>query len=186
LKDELSRYAEHGRLIGGFGSITLTYHGRTLEGLGWVWRQQGLLRRQSIIPDPEGAQVASDNADALIRRYEGLNNDERQRFTNALLRRLSRQTEYAPIGYFIVYVLFRIGKLSESLHEAAANLRGDQSLGFSEIMRLLDGLLHVAHPSFSADMLDEIEAFVEGLSEDTSQIRERIAAIRADRITRQP
>jgi hypothetical protein len=184
LKDELVRYANCGRRIGGFGSITLTYQGRNLPGLGADWREQGSPQQQSIIQDPETAQIVSDNAEALLRRHEVLSVDEKQRFADALLRRLSRQTEYAPIGYFIVFVLIQIGALASALRHAMANLRGDQNLGFSEVMRLLDGLLRVAHPSFSLSMLDDTEEIIQGMSEDTFQIRERIAAIRAYRIRR--
>jgi hypothetical protein len=86
--------------------------------------------------------IESDNAAALLSLYGSLQ-------TNALLKRLSKTTEYAPIGYFICYVLFSIGHLSDALDTARKCLQGDAAYGFSDLLRLLDALLRFKHPEFA-------------------------------------
>jgi hypothetical protein len=104
------------------------------------------------------------------------------RFVTALLERLSRSTDYASVGYLILLVLFRIGGLSEALETAKKNLQKDEAYGFSDPLRLLDGLLHFEHQSFTLELLDQIEKLVESIEENTFNIQERIAAIRAFRL----
>jgi hypothetical protein len=142
-----------------------------------------LPERQSIVPDPEQASVESDNATALLNRFQSLSSDdERSRFTSALLRRLSRGTEYSPIGYLILLVLFRTGRFTDAVHAARRELQGDIEPGFSGLLRMVDGLLRFEHPGFTNEQLDEIERLVETIVEPTFGIRERVAAIRAFRL----
>src|SRR5574341_163056 len=119
LKDETYRYGDCGRSVGGLGSVTTVYKGQTQIGIGSEWRVVGSTKGQSIIPYPDEASIESDNAKALLNIYKRLNNDnERHIFVTQLLRRLSRNTEYAPIGYLILLVLFHIGRLPEALKAA--------------------------------------------------------------------
>ena len=174
LKDEVEKYRQHGRREGGLGSVQTVYRGRTLRGVP-TW--------QGIIPDPETASVESDNARALVKLYEKLGTEsKRTQFRTALLRRLSRETEYVSVGYLIVLVLFRLGMLPGALSIAKRDLQKDEAYGFSEVLRLLDGLLNLEHPAFTPELLDEIERFIEGIEEPIFGIRERIAAIRAYRL----
>jgi hypothetical protein len=183
LKDEVHRYRQVGRSSGGLGSIQTRYRGQVMTGVGTEWRRADSPERQSIVPDPEQAAIASDNATALLNLYQGLGtDDERSRFVNALLRRLSRGTEYAPVGYLILLVLFRISRLPDALRTARQDLQGDGETGFSDFMRLLDGLLRFEHPAFTPELLDDAERFIEGIEEHTFNIRERIAAIGAFRL----
>jgi len=183
LKDEINRYQQVGRSTGGLGSIHTRYRGQAMIAVGTEWRRVDSTERQSIVPDPEQAAIESDNAAALINLYRGLGTDEeRSRFVDALLRRLSRGTEYAPVGYLILLVLIRIGRLSDALRRARQDLQGDGEFGFSDLLRLLDGLMRFEHPAFTSDHLDEVERFVEGIREHTFGIRERIAAIQAFRL----
>jgi hypothetical protein len=92
--------------------------------------------------------------------------------------------EYAPVGYFILLVLHRVCHLSDVLLVAKGQLEGDKAYGFSDLLRLLDGLLRFRHPEFSLEQLDEVERFVDGVEEHTFGIRERLAAIRAYRLGR--
>lgn len=183
LKAEVARYRECGRPVGGLGSVQTTYQGNTWPGLGTEWRKVHSPLNQSIASDPDNALIQSDNASALLNLYHKLPNDkEKSSFVNALLSRLSRDTEYAPIGYLILFVLFRIGRLPEALTTAKKNQYKDPAYGFSDFLRLLDGLLRFEHPSFTSELLDEIEKSIEGLDEHTFRIRERISAIHAHRL----
>jgi hypothetical protein len=207
LKAEVNRYRECGRRVGGLGSVRTTYKGQTTRGVGTEWRIADSPENQSIILDVDTAKIVSDNTTALLKLYRKLRDDEeRERFVAALLKRLSRSTEYAPVGYLILLVLFRIDRLSEALNTAKRDLHKDGAHGFSDLLRLLDGLLRFEHSvgrlqkplktakgdfhfersTFTPALLDEVERFVEGLDEDTFHIQERVAAIRVYRLATQP
>lgn len=187
LKDEINRYRQVGRSTGGLGSIRTRYRGQFMAAFGTEWRRTDSPERQSLIPDPDQAFIESDNAAALLNLYQGLSSDEeRSRFVGALLQRMSRGTEYTPIAYLIMLVLFRIGRLPDALRKAKLDLQGDSAMGFSDVLRLLDGLLRFEHPAFTPTLLDEVEQFVEDIQEHTFNIRERIAAIRAFRLASRP
>ncbi|HEX7251980.1 MAG TPA: hypothetical protein VF376_03790 [Thermoanaerobaculia bacterium] len=185
LKAEVRSHRECGRSIGGLGSIQFAFQPERLSG--FAREQPGVrgIRREAILK-PGQATIASENADALLQLYGWYSDDDenqRTRFENALLRRLSRDTEYAPIGYFVFFVLFKVGKGAEALWKSRADVRLSGTLAFLDVLRLLDALLRVDHCSFPDALLDEIERFIEGLPEHF-RIPERIAAIRTYRLSR--
>ncbi len=79
-------------------------------------------------------------------------------------------------------VFLRLGDIAAVLAKARNDLRGDSAHGFGDLLILLDGLLRLDHPSFTDEMLDQIEEFVNGLDEHTFHIEERVNAIRAWRM----
>jgi hypothetical protein len=141
LTAELSRYQQCGRRVGGLGSVQTTYRNETFAGIGRDWRAPDSPKNQSIVLDPDAARIDSDNADALQKFYDRLAAKERQRFVWALRNRLWKNTEYAPVGSFILLVLHRVGHSSAVLLVAKGQLEGDKASGFSDLLRLLDGLL---------------------------------------------
>jgi hypothetical protein len=182
LKAEVERYRQCGRTVGGLGSVHTVYQGRTMTGIGTEWREANSPKNQSIALDPDAARIESDNADALQKLYEQLPASDQPRFVWALLNRMWRDKEYAPVGYLILLTLFRVGHLPEVLITAKNQLQKDSAYGFSDLLRLLDGLLRLKHPLFTPELLDEVERFVDGIEEHTFGIRERLAAIRAHRL----
>jgi hypothetical protein len=179
LQAEIDRYAGCGRRVGGLGSIMTTYQGRTLNGVGSDTRKADSPELQSIIPDPENASIWSDNGEALIRYYATLDDQKKRDFVKALVTRISRDTPYSDIGYFILYVLFRTGNLVETLTPAKEKLQGDSKYGFSDLLILLDGFLKYEPQDFTIEMLDQIEMFTKGITEHVFGIGERMRAIRA-------
>lgn len=183
LKAEVNRYQACGRIVGGLGSIQTTYKGHSWIGVGTRWRESNSPKNQAIVLDPDNAQVESDNALVLLNLYKGIKNDEeRSRFISSMLKRLAKGTEYAPIGYIILVVLLHTGHLAQALETAKRNLQNDGKYGFSDFLRLLEGLLYYKHPSFTLEHLDDVEKFLEGIDEHNFNIPERIAAIRAFRL----
>jgi hypothetical protein len=185
LKAEVRSYQKCGRSVGGLGSIQILFHVRRFSRFPPEWPAAQSVRRQAILR-PGEATITSDNADELLELYNRFTDDDenqRTRFENALLRRLSRDTEYAPIGYFAFFVLFKVGRGAEALWKSRVDLRMSGTLAFIEVLRLLDGLLRADHCSFSDELLDETERFIEGLPEQF-RIPERISAIRAYRLAR--
>lgn len=186
LKAEVNRYKECGRKVGGLGSIQTIIKEHTYKGMGTEWREADSPKNQSIVDKVDEVGISSDNAKALLNLYKGTTSgDEKSRFFDALLKRLSKDKEYAPVGYLILYVLFDIGKLTQALQKAKQDLQGDDEYGFSNFLMLLDGLLRFRHPAFTYEMLDNVERFVEDLKEHTFRIKERLAAIRVFRLAKQ-
>jgi hypothetical protein len=182
LKDEVIRYAECGRRVGGLGSVHTIINGADYPGVGTDTKIQGSPVVQSIHPNPSTVSITSDNATALYSIYQKLDSDvERDGYVAILLSRLSKDSEYAPIGYLIMYTLFQIGYLPQALEKAKEDLQRDSEYGFSDLLRLLDGLLKFKHPEFDDTLLDKIEKFIQGIDEHTFRIQERLVAIRADR-----
>jgi len=179
LQAEINRYKDCGRKVGGLGSITTTYKGALFNGVGTDCRIADSPKLQSIAPDTENAIIKSDNAVALINFYDSLEKDQKSEFIGFMSRRLSGKIVYAQVGYFILFVFYRIGHLKEALEVAKNNLQNDDEYGFSNFLMLLDGLLKYEYPKFSIEMLDATEQFLKGIKEHTFRIQERLAAIRS-------
>ena len=175
---EINRYKDCGRKVGGLGSIQTTYRARSYCGVGPDWREADSPNLQALVPDPEQAKIESDNASTLIKFYHSLNHQQQNDFLNNLVKRLSRETPYASVGYFILFVLYRIGHLKDALKTGKTNLQGDSAHGFSDFLQLLDGLLKYQYPEFSTQMLDDIEQFSKDVKEHTFRIPERLLTIR--------
>ncbi len=180
LQDEIYRYKGCGRRSGGLGSVVLNYNGRITTGVGSDGRKSDSPEQQSIIRDPQNAKIESDNGAILIGYYQTLGVVEKCRLIDIMVQRISRNTVYAPIGYFFLYVGVRIGAIKDILNRAKVMLKGDNAYGFSDLLRLLDGMLRYEYPSFKPETLDSIEQFIDGLGDEhTFSIPERIHAIRA-------
>ncbi|MCH4563462.1 hypothetical protein MKP05_10000 [Halomonas sp. EGI 63088] len=184
LKAEANRYKECGRRVGGLGSIQTTIQGKSYKGVGTEWREADSPKNQTITEDESTIQISSDNAQALLNLYQKIKTDERkERYFSALFKRLDKNTEYAPVGYLILFVSFSLGELDAVLNGAVKNLQGDKAYGFSDFLRLLDSLLKFRHSSFSSENLDSIEQFLADVKEHSFRIEERLAAIRAYRLS---
>ena len=165
----------------GLGSVRLKDSDR--PGIGTEWRKADSPMNQSIEINSQKKYIISDNAKALINLYNKLGNtDDKFTFVNSLLDRLSKDKEYAPVGYLIFLVLFRIDKLEIAFDIARKKLYQDSSYGFSDSLRLLDGLLRFEHSAFSKKLLEKIEIFIDELDEHLFRIPERLSAIRAFRL----
>ena len=177
LKAEVDRYKACGRSIGGLGSIQTTIQGRSYRGVGTEWREADSPKNQSIVKDDNSVEIASDNARALINLYNKLiTNEEKERYFQALFSRLHKGTEYAPIGYLILYVAFELNRLDSALNEAVKKLQGDKAHGFSDLLRLLDALLRFRHSLFTVECLDAIERSLINVKEHTFKIEERFGS----------
>lgn len=188
LKAELNRYNVCGRSCGGLGSVHIVYRGRAFPGVGGDGWRANSPENQLIATDPEAASLESDNLQALMDYYKRLgNDDERDRFRQALLERLGRNRGYQAVSYFIVLVLWRVGSLAEALEKAKRDLPENESrfFGLSNVLMLINGLLRYRYPDFDNSTLDEVERLTHGLKEHTFLIPAKIAAVRAARLKEQ-
>lgn len=185
LQAELARYDKCGRSVGGLGSLHLVYRGRAMTGVGSDSWEANSTHNQSIAGDPEVATLQSDNLEALLAFNTRLSSpEEHGRLIGALIGRLGESNGYLRVSYFIVYALWRLGHFREALDAAKKALpQGEiKAFGLSNILMLLNGLLRYRHPDFTAEMLDQVEGFVHGMSEHSFLIQEKIVAIRTARL----
>lgn len=205
LKDEISRYKKYGRRSGELGSVYAMHQGRKIKSIyqdGWTSSKSG--ERQEIVNDPENSRVYTENGDSLVEYYESLQeNSDKELFINSLLSRIDRDKEYFCVSYLIIYVLFKIGRLSEGL-EAVRNrfplrptfldillrrkpteklLETHQRHGYSDALGMINGLLRYEHPSFTDNDLDIVEEFIMTTDEYSFQIEEKINSVRSYRLT---
>lgn len=206
LKDEINRYKKFGRRSGELGSIYALYNGRKIKSIyqdGWTDSKSG--ERQEIVCDSENTKVVSENGDALVNYYTQLRIDsEKELFLNSLISRINKEKEYYCVSYLILYILFRIGYLKESLYAAEKYLQKrpsffdralrrepkedllelHQRFGFSDAFGLINGLLRYEHRSFSDSELDLIDQFIARVNEHTFRIDEKLNSIRSFRLSK--
>ncbi len=186
LQAEIGRYEKNGRPRGGFGSFHMSYDGRSdlqIPGDAWV---MNTARNQEISETADQNGIQSDSLDALMVLHARLTtDDERERYTNALLSRLQADRGYAQVAYMIVMALWKVGLLGEALDAAMFGLPEDdqRNFGMSNILMLLNAMLRFQHFQFTDEELDTIERFVQGGGEHPFRILQKIAAIRAYRVT---
>lgn len=189
LRSELARYAVCGRSVGGLGSVHIVHNGRAMTGVGGdSWTADSPLN-QVLAADTSRASLQSDNLDALTGFHARLGLDEeKRRFSTALMERLDEDKGYLGVSYFIVAVLWRIGLLDEALQKARRSLPTDEQrvFGLSNVLMLLNGLLKYRYSEFSPGDLDNIERFIHGLDEHPFRIPEKLAAVRAARLSASP
>lgn len=183
LKAEIDRYAAFGRPSGGLGSVQTLYDGKTLKAVGSDWREVDSPAQQEVVATPAKGAIQSEHVEALLGIWQELQTpEERETFIQSLLARIARGTEYSAVAYLIGLALFRVEKLEDGLAKARKDLAGDDVHGFSNLLRVIDGLLRFEHVSFSDELLDQLERSLEGVDEHLFRIPQRIAAIRAYRL----
>jgi|GEM_PF-1965373 len=183
LQAELSRYEKCGRRTGGLGSVHLSISGREMVAFGGDGWNPNSPKNQSISDNPDTCDLRSDNLEALMAFYDRLSPAEKEQFVSALLTRMDGKV-YLAVSYFIVLVLWKVGRLKDALEQAKSKLpQGEISVfGLSNVLMLLNGLLRFRYPDFTNEMLDDIERFLDGLNEHPFQIPEKLAAIRTSRL----
>ena len=184
LKAEQARFKMAGRDRGALGSIHIRYEGRDIQQLGGDSWTPGSTKNQVIVQDPERAELRSDNLDALHALFSRLDHSGRTSLTRALTLRLDAARGYSDVAYFVIAALLKFGDFPAGLQAASAlPVNDDKSWGLSNVLALLNGLLRYKHDMISGEMLDEIERFVHSSTEHSFMISEKVAAVRAFRLS---
>jgi hypothetical protein len=108
-----------------------------------------------------GLDLHSDNLDRLMALVDPSDVYQTARIAQILVQRIDKSSEYAPIGYFFLIALYRMGSLANALSAISGKLRGDGAYGFDDAVRMLSGLLQYEHTGFNDEMLDAVERFSE-------------------------
>ncbi len=170
------------KYAGRLGSIQTYYKGLSTRGIGTEWREPESCYVENL-PEPERGSVISENAEALLTIYDRLSDPlDQLQFVALLLSHLSDRAKYASVGYLILLVLFRIGRLPQALECALSGLSRDKAYGFSDFLRLLDGLLRFEHHAFRDDWITAVNLFIDAIDGHTFRIWYRVAALKGFRL----
>lgn len=184
LRTEAHAYASHGRSAGGLGSVSFTYRGRTYYGTPAQWQTVGT--PGTLVPqDPETCTIASANGDTLVETCARHYGADEARFSVLLFAFLDRESEFSDVGYLIVLAAHRLGLLGRACEVAADRLQGAPRFGFSEVIRMLSGLISFAYHEISVEDLREVETLFANLPDEGFQIPARIAEARVMKSRRQ-
>ncbi len=170
------------RYAGRLGSVQTIYKSMSVRGIGTEWREPDPYHLE-MFSDSEQGLVMSKNAEALLQIYNKASDSfDQTRFAALLLSQLSGRTKYATVGYLILLVLFRIGRLPQALECALSGLRQDKAYAFSDFLRLLDGLLRFEHCAFNDDWITAVNLFVAEIDTFSFRIWHRVVALKCARL----
>ncbi len=202
LKAEIVRYKANGRSTGELSSICLLKNGNRVTSIFQDNSNSRETSQQEIETDLDTIELTCENGDRLVDYYNSLTDvNDKSLFVNGLLSRVNRKIEFYCVSYLILYVMKKIGKLNVTLNKIKSSYAPDkkwfqmflkpkkstnterhQRHGFSDALGLVNGLLRYAHNEFNEQDLDNVELFVNSISEHAFKIPEKINTIRASRI----
>ncbi|MER8519692.1 hypothetical protein NKI48_08045 [Mesorhizobium sp. M0644] len=202
LKEEIGRYARHGRQHGGLGTISAVKGNAKIKSIyqDW-WASDRASERQDIVVE-SGPKIVSEIGDAIVEYASKLPEDRLAKFPSLLLDRLDRDREYYGVSYLIVYALWRLNRLEDALQTVYERyefkpalvdnifrrsyvnrvLERNQQYGYSDVLGLLNGMLRYEHLHLVERELEKIEWLAMNTSEHPFQIAQKITSIRALRI----
>jgi hypothetical protein len=178
LRSEVEAYRVNGRSNGGLGTLAFTHGGRTYNGIPTMWRTVGAPSPRLIAPDPQTTRITSHNADSIVHLFASAYNSDRGRFAELLCSFLDRDGEFATVGYLLVYSAQQVGLLRQAFDTAWDRLRGDRAYGFSEVLRMLSGLVRFSHHALSIEDLRRVETLTATFDDDNFQLPVLIAEAR--------
>lgn len=179
LKNELRQYEHRGRRSGHLG--TVEWPRGTLEWTG-VDEQIKFLNDSSI-----PVSITSTHISALLNLYDTSSQASKSKIVRALLSRLDNKSEYKKISYIIVFFLFEVDRLKESLEITLKNIHDDEGEhSLSEVLNLIDKLLAFRFEEFQEIELKAIDEFVSKCKSHPFRIKERINAIYVAKMQKVP
>ena len=167
LKEEKRAYKAHGRSEGGLGSFNITLN-------NGVWKKEKDKVPSLVSDSSDPDSIKSKNADILLRLYTSLNPEDKEKMKGYLLENLARTSEYYDVAYLIIFVLSRIGEVVLSLKVARQTLKGDSGHGFSNMLAMLSLTIAYDYACFDEDTYTQIESAMEGESEHSFRLLERV------------
>lgn len=129
LTEETRAYEANGRILGGLGSFNFGLPGISMT----PGRIPELLAARS-----QAGTIQSSLADTLLRLFSSLPPDEKNSLQWILRSHLAKTSPYCRIGYFIFFVLYKIGALRDAVEASFLVLRGDSENAFDNAMGMGD------------------------------------------------
>ena len=169
LDEELRYYSVNGRKSGGLGSMNITLQSMPNNG----WTREGEI--PNLLFDESNEDIIlSPNAIILMQIYDSLDITKQNDFKEYLISLLNKNSEYSKVGYFVFFVLYRIGFGLEALEYAQKNLFGDSNLGYSNLLGAFSMIVSREYLSISPDEYEKIKKILEIDTEYNFQLKEKI------------
>jgi len=165
LNEERRAYQANGRQHGGLGSFNI--------GIQQKWNVLGKIP-ELLCPKSDPNAVKSKNVDILLKLYCTLNKEDKKRFCDYLLTQLSRQSDYADVAYFILFVLHKTDTRVKALKKAQRTLKRDSVHGYSNFLAMLSQIVSYEYLTINQDEYNQIESLLQKDNEYNFQLIEKI------------
>jgi hypothetical protein len=177
LNEEKRAYRNHGRAVGGLGSLNVGLQDDQNRRPATGSRQPSLL-----CDEAEAQPVESPNLTRLLKLWDLLSAADKKNVQEYLLGYLRTGSPYAEIAYFLFVTLHRMNMTVEALSSARSHLAGDNVYGYSNVLATLAVLVSREHFSFNPDLYPRIQKVLEGDTEPDFKLREKINSARLQRL----
>lgn len=169
LDEEVRSYSARGRRMGALGSMNIGLQSMPNNG----WTNEGQV--PAILFDESNKEViSSPNATILLRLYSSLDAESKINFRTYLVSNLRKDSPYVSIGYFILFVLYRIGEIIVALKNARRALSGDSQHGYSNLLGITSMIISREYLEISPAVYEEIKLTLQGDIEHNFQLFEKI------------
>lgn len=169
LDEEKRAYAAKGRRSGDLGSMNIGTQSE--PNLGWT--KVGQIK-ELLFEESNSDVIKSPNATLLIKLYSTLDKEGKGAFVAYLIGNLRRQGNYTEIGYFIFFVLYRIGEIESALQAARRNLSGDTQHGYSNVLCALSMVVSREYLEIDTRTYETIKLILTGDTEHDFNLKEKI------------
>lgn len=179
LDEERRAYAARGRSRGGLGSLNVTLQSEPNAG----WTTEGEVPALLWSRD-QSKTVASPNLDRLLRIHAPLSPEDRDNLECYLLSRLSKESQFVDISYFVFLALHRMGRTIDALKTARVHLAGDTVYAYSNLLGTFSALVSHEHFAIDQNLYPLILGALEGDPEHDFRLRQKINTARLEHLDR--
>ena len=169
LDEEVRAYSAKGRIRGGLGSMNIGLQSMPNNG----WTTEGEIS-QILFQESDKSVISSPNAIILLKLYSSLDKPSKEDFASYLISHLRKDSPYASIGYFIFFILYRIGETIRALSNARRALSGDTVHGYSNLLGILSMIISREYLEIDQKTYEAIKLTLLGDKEHDFQIKEKI------------
>jgi hypothetical protein len=180
LKEEQRSYAAKGRSVGGLGSLNCGLHSEPNFGATAPNQVPPLLWEAG-----KGSPVTSPNLDRLLQLHASLDNTAKANLESYLLAQLSKDSQFANIGYFVFLCLHRLDRTVDAIITAKQFLAGDRVSGYSNVLATLSAVISREHDYFSPKLFKTILESLAGSEEYDFKLREKLNLAQLQALDRQ-
>jgi len=169
LNEEVRAYSAKGRIRGGLGSMNIGLQSMPNNG----WTNVGEIP-QLLFPKSDKNIITSPNATILFKLYSSLDKSNKENFSTYLISHLRKDSPYVSIGYFIFFILYRVGETIKALKNARRALAGDSVNGYSNLLGTLSMIISREYLEIDQKTYEEIKLTLSGDTEHDFQLKEKI------------
>ena len=169
LKEEQRSFAAKGRSVGGLGSLNCGVQSEPNFG---VTAQNQI--PQLLWETGKGAPVTSPNLDRLLQLHASLDNTAKANLEGYLLAQLSKDSQFANIGYFVFLCLHRLGRTIDAIATARKFLGGDKVFGYSNVLATFSAVISHEHAYIDPKLIKASLQSLAGDEEHDFRLREKL------------